>query len=707
MKKKFNIGNPWLLSYLSLSIFCSIVISIVFLYINLDNMKSKEHIYTEEKLELVVNDLEKQLDTYREIGLKITIDNYYKPFYFQRNKYYEKVLLEDFIKFADYTPMLNEYFLFYQGEDVVFHSNNTTIRLSAYLEKLMSTDIERMEVVQMLDNPSEVKIYPLSENILLFYPLSISSIEGYDATLCIVLDKNKLFERIQTVSGGLSGELAIYTKDLLLFNTFQQNPDMNHEDLFHIEGEKSYISIYYLPDASMYKLTTFLPFHIMALTIVIILVLFVASVFAWRTYKPIKMLTNKFRDSIKMEEETQFVNALDEINFMMETIIDNNTKINMLLEQKQIQLRNQLLILILEGKYTFDIKPYLVQARLILPGPWYFVVIVSFEKDVMNSAIFENLKRLLEGASSITEERYIYTISNEEQNKIYCLCSISDLMQCEEICEEIKDLSESYGGRPGIGKGNTYRSLNNLSASYLEALDNVHKYKNISMDEMGSQVEAAARVYNDSALYRIVNALANDNENLAVEALNEYVKTLRIEQSELILQYQFFCFYSEITRMYKEFHIEMPKQYISLSISTRNVEQFAINAEKMIKDFLEQVRQQKIRMLNEEAYNIYKYVKEHFMEYEMTIEGVAFAMNTNVINVRSAIKEHTGKSYKEYLIYLRMEYAKELLVKHNLTVAETCQRVGYGNISYFIKAFKTHTGMTPANYKNMKESDYE
>jgi len=707
MKKKINIGNPWLLSYLSLSIFCSIVISIVFLYINLDNMKSKEHIYTEEKLQLVVDDLEKQFDTCREIGLKITINNYYKPFYFQRNKYYEKVLLEDFIKFANHTPILNEYFLCYQGEDVVFHSNNTTIRLNVYLENLMSTDIERNDIVRMLDNPSEVSIYPLSENILLFYPLSISSVKGYDATLCIILDKNKLFERIQTISGGLSGELAIYTKELSLLNTFQQDIDMDHEDVLHIEGKSGYISIYYLPEPSIYMFTTFLPLHIMSLIVVIILVLFVASILAWRSYRPIKLLTNKFRPSVKAEEETQFVNALDEINFMMETIIDNNTKANVLLEQKQIQLRNQLLILLLEGKYIFDIQPYLAQTRVLLPGPWYFVIIVSFKKDEMNSANFDNLKKLLEGCTNITEDRYVYTISNEEPNKIYCICSVSDLMQCEEIYEEIKDLSESYGSKPKIGQGNIYRSTNNLAASYLEALDNIHKYTDISRDAMEEQIDDTAKTYNESALYRIVNALTNDNENLAIEALNEYLKLLRKEQSVLILQYHFFGFYSEVTRIYREFQIEMPKQYISLSMSTRNIEQFATNAEKMINDFLEQLRQQKMRMLSEETYNIYKYVNEHFMDYEMTIEGVAHEMNTNVVNVRSAIKEHTGKSYKEYLIHLRMEYAKELLVKHNLTVAETCQRVGYGNISYFIKAFKAHAGMTPANYKNKEESGYE
>ena len=92
-------------------------------------------------------------------------------------------------------------------------------------------------------------------------------------------------------------------------------------------------------------------------------------------------------------------------------------------------------------------------------------------------------------------------------------------------------------------------------------------------------------------------------------------------------------------------------------------------------------------------------MKAHFTDYELSIEEVARENHTTPANVRSAIQKHTGLNYVSYLIYLRIEHAKYLLTVENLSVAETCQKVGYGNISYFIKVFKTHTGMTPSNYK--------
>ena len=92
-------------------------------------------------------------------------------------------------------------------------------------------------------------------------------------------------------------------------------------------------------------------------------------------------------------------------------------------------------------------------------------------------------------------------------------------------------------------------------------------------------------------------------------------------------------------------------------------------------------------------------MKEHFTDYDMSIEKVVEYTNTNSAFVRNVIKEHCGMSYIDYLIHLRIEYAKKLLITENLTVAETCEKIGYAKVSYFIKVFKTHTGVTPATFK--------
>ena len=51
------------------------------------------------------------------------------------------------------------------------------------------------------------------------------------------------------------------------------------------------------------------------------------------------------------------------------------------------------------------------------------------------------------------------------------------------------------------------------------------------------------------------------------------------------------------------------------------------------------------------------------------------------------------------LISMKIEYAKELLEKGELTVAEISAECGYDSVSNFIKLFKKHANLTPLQYR--------
>lgn len=154
----------------------------------------------------------------------------------------------------------------------------------------------------------------------------------------------------------------------------------------------------------------------------------------------------------------------------------------------------------------------------------------------------------------------------------------------------------------------------------------------------------------------------------------------------------------ELDDYFNNIEIELSNQSISLIISARNVENFRKAAEDLIHDYCDAFLRRKSREDEEEARRICEYVSRHFAEYDLSIENAAAALGTGTAAVRQAILKHTGKMYKDYLIFLRIEYAKNLLLE-NLTVDETCRKVGYSSISYFTKLFKEITGVTPAKYK--------
>ena len=65
-------------------------------------------------------------------------------------------------------------------------------------------------------------------------------------------------------------------------------------------------------------------------------------------------------------------------------------------------------------------------------------------------------------------------------------------------------------------------------------------------------------------------------------------------------------------------------------------------------------------------------------------------------------KEQMHRSYSEYLLSLKLNYAQNLIDSEQVTKVSTLtSAVGFTSVSYFIKAFKSKFGVTP---KEMIES---
>ncbi len=64
-------------------------------------------------------------------------------------------------------------------------------------------------------------------------------------------------------------------------------------------------------------------------------------------------------------------------------------------------------------------------------------------------------------------------------------------------------------------------------------------------------------------------------------------------------------------------------------------------------------------------------------------------------------KLRTRKTFTQYLIQLRINEAKKLLQETDWGISEIAFRVGFENLSYFNRTFKTSTGLTPREFKGL------
>ena len=62
-------------------------------------------------------------------------------------------------------------------------------------------------------------------------------------------------------------------------------------------------------------------------------------------------------------------------------------------------------------------------------------------------------------------------------------------------------------------------------------------------------------------------------------------------------------------------------------------------------------------------------------------------------------KDTYGETPNEFLIRLRVEHAKKMLITENFSVSEICEKVGYTSLGSFSSLFLEQVGMAPTLYR--------
>ncbi|HAM15773.1 MAG TPA: hypothetical protein DCP91_07940 [Eggerthellaceae bacterium] len=99
-------------------------------------------------------------------------------------------------------------------------------------------------------------------------------------------------------------------------------------------------------------------------------------------------------------------------------------------------------------------------------------------------------------------------------------------------------------------------------------------------------------------------------------------------------------------------------------------------------------------------YAIQQFVTENYANPDICLEMVARHVYVHSSYVSHIFSEKFNIGFRDYVNFLRVKQAKELLVNTNKPIGEICRSVGYSDHSYFNKIFKRWEGVTPTEYRN-------
>lgn len=100
---------------------------------------------------------------------------------------------------------------------------------------------------------------------------------------------------------------------------------------------------------------------------------------------------------------------------------------------------------------------------------------------------------------------------------------------------------------------------------------------------------------------------------------------------------------------------------------------------------------------NELLLTVFRFIEEHYKDGELS--ELAKELHFDLYWLSKIIKKLTGKNYTDLVQTKRLNQAAFLLVNTNMPVSDIGYAIGYDNLSYFYRIFRSRYGISPKQYR--------
>ena len=697
MKKKRSLAlfsRPFHSYFYYLAIIACLLISIVLLFLVKHEADLKKEHAANEKLQLIVGDLENNLAMYEDIAIKICASTTFHPDMLSYDKYHDLQLLSEFGHYHNTSPLPEEMILFYSEKDYLFRSSGYTTNLNVYLDSFSGKDREALTAVIDVRQTTDQYLL-LSDSLIIIKPLKIYSAQSpHHALLGFVIPKDRLWSRLEMVSGGLDGNVALYCRGELLFGNGTGIGSAANTDPYSAATDDQVFRITYRPAASALLPGGGLLIYFLLLSLVWGVVMTLATMLTRKAKSTLMAIPNKYRDRISDAGTQNSEDILAEIQSMIDRLLVNNAEIRVQMQSKQAVLRDQIVYNLVHGDVTYDAAS-LLEEHLDLPGPCFYAGCIAFPPEAKAAeAQYEKLVRALADLTNEETNEYVYAIYERKSGLVNFICSSTD-EQKSSLCDCIYEIADGYGDDVSVSIGPICCDLSGIHHSWLRSNDLLYA-------ENASDGIDFANIAYDTNMQHMLSSIAEGNGDAAIQAFDAFFTSVdEAKKSVLLMQKIYIQFANELVTLSNSQRIELDYQAVHALITTKEHTQFIRHAHELLRSICDERKKQMTGTRSSANALILDYIRDHFADYDISIEKVAQETDTSPSIVRSVVRQESGFLYRDYIVHLRLEYAKKLLLETRLNVSDICEKVGYANASYFVRTFRENTGVTPSKFRQI------
>ena len=682
MPIRSRVFKRYVLSYLSVVLAVCMAMGLALVRVASDQLRQAETEVYQARLAQTADYIERQLSTMEDIRLDVKTRLPFQPFYLNRQKTNEFELLDAFFRYAGFSPWIEEYYLWYQDDGKVFGTRSTYSERIFFQRVMKGMSAERMtealpEAGKMLFQVPETR----SDTLMIALPFYFGTarIPTGRCTLIFLVKLAQLRQTIWQMTGQPSDSgFALEYEGQTVLSTLTAERTLSGQGT----KEKARVVIEEPSIAGLERLGSFERLMIWIVVLAVLLGTAIAVYAAWRSYQPIRKLYAKYGGSQKPSNELQTLedllsNSLKRNSFSQKQIEEQMEQLDL----QQSWLKQQLVMMLITGNDSPVVKELIQKMGFEMSHAHFALCFLYLQGDEGDRT---GLVRSIEEFSD--EECTLYAAELQENREYIVLMNFQEEEQCRELLELLSDSLESRNLSVRVQWSRTCSQLNEIASAAIEtlntppvalAVDNAEAEEEDALEQMAALTESGST---SQALALLETMIAQTENRYPSYLMRIYMLNRLVQQM--------------MTLASREGVTLPPKSPGQDPDSVRETLEQLVRA-------LCRKGAQRSSAEKPEGGKTAAYVREHCLDGDISLSSTAEALGISTKQVSRLLRMEVDMTFKEYLLHLRMSAAQDFLREEGLSIAETAGRVGYFNISHFIKCFKAYTGMTPGEWKKL------
>jgi AraC-like DNA-binding protein len=678
-----RVFKRYIFSYLSVALIICLALGLALTLTATRQLRMAEVEIYQGRLLFASDYIEQQISVMEDIRLDIKTNLVYQPFYLQQNVIYDMDLINAFAQYSSYSSWVDEYYLWYRDSGKIY-SPNSAYSSRVFFEQVMG-GISPEAFSRALSNDKMAFQVPSTrpDSLMICLPFYFGTAKtpSEECVLIFAVKLNKLRRLIWEMTDAEQG--ASFTLRYDDAHILGSGADVGSLTATGTRGRaRLYMSA---PSfASFERLAAFERLNIAIILAMVFAGAAMAVYAAWYNYRPIRSMYSKY--ALNRQAPSNELQAIDELlSSALKTNALSQKQMNAQMDQllrQRAWLKQQLVMMLISGNDSPSVQKQIREMGFEMDHEWFAIFFLHLVEG-------ENADGLVQSIEDLSDEECSLYAAELQENRGYALlANFDDEEQRQTILELLSDTLSARNLAAQIQPGRSCAQLEEIASAVIEALN----APAFSLPDSSIAFRTQDDLDQLTALIELGNTVRAQTllETMIVQIENRY-------PSYLIRIYMLNRLSQQIAAIAHQKGIAIPEEKTGEDNEPVNIHQ---SLHRMV-TFLCASAPQANATQSQEGGEAAAYVREHCLDEGFSLSSVAEALGVSTKQVTRLLRAGVGMTFRDYLLQLRMEAAQRIIREDGLSIAETAEKVGYYNISHFIKCFKSYTGVTPGEWKKL------